>query len=119
MSEREPWWAEFWAASAAIIWVIWSIAFTAGIVEIPTYRIITNVVPESIWYAAGFAGGVAQIYSLRKNLLKTRWWLCMFMAAWWGFLFIAVIMLSQPTPGLCFYLIFSAINDYSVYRLRT
>lgn len=119
MSQREPWWAEFWAACAAVVWVTWAWLFTWGIIYVPSFRIVTDLVPEYVWYATGLAGGLAQIIALRHNYTKVRWWLCMFMAAWWGFLFLAVAQADTiPSPGLSLYLIFALINHYSIYRLR-
>jgi hypothetical protein len=119
MADREPWWAEFWAACNAICWVLWAVVLTnGGLNELPGFRLVIFFIPEWVWYITGMVGGIAQVFALRANDPRARWNLCMFMAGWWTIIFLGLIQAVESTPGLFFYLSSALVNYYSVYRLR-
>lgn len=116
---REPWWAEVWAATAAVAWSCWGWWFTAGIQYSPAFQMLVDFMGQQVWYATGILFGLTQLLSLRHDLPGLRWWMAALMSWWWLFIALAVAQgSSEPRPGVVLYLVFAAVNLYSMARLR-
>ena len=119
MSDHEPWWAEWWSAVAALGWVLTLSLFTPGMDSSPTFWLVADLAPPWFWY--GFSGGLAlgQMWALRTDHRKLRWWLALAMGWWWMFVGMAVAVAVPLAPSVALYAAMAFINHYSVLRLRT
>jgi hypothetical protein len=116
---QEPWWAEMWAAAAAVMWGAWAWLLSEGIDGSDAFRLVIGLADPGFWYASGVFMGLLQIAALRHDHARLRWWCCVVMSWWWLFLAMAVAQADPiPRPGLSLYIIMAAINLYSLARLR-
>ncbi len=116
MSFHEPWWAECWSAIAAITWCITVISM-GGMTEIAGFEMQLAIAPEWVWYILSFGAAIGHLYSLSRSKRILRYWLCFFMAWWWGFVGLAISFQGIVRPSIIFYIIFSAININSLLVL--
>lgn len=117
---QEPWWAEWWAALAAVGWGALALAVSPDLGAVPSFRIVLGIADERFWWASGVALGLAQVFALRHGMARARWWLALVMGWWWMVLTLAVVLGDRPLrPGVALYAAMAAINHYSVLRLRT
>lgn len=118
MVDHEPWWAEWWSAVAAIGWCLFVLARTDGLASYEGFRMMLAVAPPWAWYASSLALPAGQLWALRRDGRRARWWLAFAMAWWWTFVGLGVAMHGIVVPSLWFYIVFAGMNLNSVYRLR-
>ncbi len=117
MVDHEPWWAEWWAAVAALAWCA-AVVNMGGMGQYPGFAFPLQVAPEWVWYAVCVFVPLAQLWALRRDERRARFWACFLMAWWWTFVGLAVVTRGVAVPSLTFYLVFAGMNLNSVLRLR-
>ena len=117
MAVHEPWWAEWWAAVAALVWC-GAVTVMGGMRQYPGFAFPLEVAPEWVWYGVCVLVPMAQLWALREDERGVRFWACFFMSWWWSFVGLAVLSKGVAVPSLVFYLIFAGMNLNSVLRLR-
>lgn len=117
MADHEPWWAEWWAAMAALAWLIAVVAM-GGMNQYTGFAWPLQVAPEWVWYAVCGAVPLIQFWALRQDERRARFWACFLMAWWWTFVGLAVAIGGIDVPSLILYPLCAGMNLNSVLRLR-
>lgn len=116
--QREPWWAEFWAAVGALNWAVWTALAPIGPDQLPSFQIVTRLAGEAVWQISGASLGILQIAALIVNSRNWRRGMCFLRSWWWMFLLLAIALANSSVPSLALYAIMAAINLFSLVRLR-
>lgn len=117
MNHHEPWWVECFSALAALLWCFFILFFTPGMQAFQGLDLLLSLAPAWVWYTFGIVVPIGQLYALREENTRLRWWLCFVMTWWWSFVGIAVSVTGILVPSMVFYWIFAAMNANSLLRL--
>lgn len=116
---REPWWAEWWAATFIIIWAVWNLTFAKDFADTNIYAPIPQMSAPYVWQSIGLLTGLAQATFLLIDVRKLRRLSCCIASWWWANIFLLVIVWDWRSPGLPLYVLPIAINLFSIARLRS
>ena len=117
MVDHEPWWAEWWAAVAALVWGL-AVSVMGGMEQYSGFALPLQVAPAWFWNALCVFVPMIQLWALRKDDKEARFCACFLMAWWWTFVGLAVAADGILIPSLIFYPVFAGMNLNSVFRLR-
>ncbi len=113
---REPWWAEVWAAIATLGWAMTSTTTASS--QPQSFRVLVELADTSVWEATGFLLGSAQLLVLLTDSRPWRRLVC-FLASWWWMMLLLALLLAVPgAPSLALYAVMAAVNLFSLVRLR-
>jgi hypothetical protein len=114
---REPWWAELWAAVAAILWGLWVLVAGSDLSHADAYRIILGFAGEPVWIATALTLGALHIVTVLSDRIGARRLICGVAAWWWSVLLISMFLVVPRNQGLALYLVMAGINMVSMVRL--
>ncbi len=115
--QREPWWAEFWAALAAVLWGGYSIYVPSAMEDRPQLGTLTQIASGHVWEISAVILGVSQIIALVWNERLVRWGIAIVACWWWSMHFYALLASDAHARAVVFYLVFAMLNLLSVFRL--
>lgn len=117
ITEREPWWAEFWSGCAAFGWSGISAMTDGSMHDLHRFRLLTEIAGEEFWEIAGLTLGFCQITVLLLASHYGRSIAAFFLAWWWAFLAVAVSVAEPATSSIALYLCYSGANLLSLAKL--
>jgi hypothetical protein len=114
---REPWWAEFWSALAAIGWAL--VAFSANDVlnERAAFIQLAYMASPIFWEMSGFALGTIQLFALIFANAYGRVCASFFCTWWWTFITLSILLHDPRAPSIALYIVFAAINVFSMLKI--
>ena len=115
--KREPWWAEFWSGTTAIMWGILSIFSTYNRQTWPASIMMEDFGGEMLWNATALIMGVVQIGFLIADHRWLRWTGALVMCWFWAVLTLAVVRIVPGSPTIAVYIGWCGINCFSILRL--
>ena len=117
---REPWWAEFWAALAAISWAVWSRAGSYGLSmdDRPVWSQATRLMGEEAWQLMAFSLGTMQMAMVLTDRRPGRRAFACIGVFFWSCLTGFLWQVDRAAPSLALYVVMFGINGYSLLRLR-
>jgi hypothetical protein len=118
---REPWWAEFWAGVATVLWAVWPFAFGDPITARPSWFVASLLLDATSWQVGGVALGVTKIFVLLNDspVLRPVRLVSCFIGAWfWSFLATSLMMVDPAAPSAALYIVPVLVNVYSMIRLQ-
>lgn len=115
--DREPWWAELWSALAAFGWAVISYDSPDSIQLRPAYWGLSMIAGSGFWEFAGALIGLVQFASLMACNRQCRWASAFVASWWWVFLTMAFFQNDPQAPSLALYVVFGAINLFSMVKL--
>ena len=114
---KEPWWAEFWSASAAISWALISVSNYGDVTLRAVFSGLGELANPHFWEAAGIVLGGAQIWALFNGDKWARWTVAFLMSWWWSLLTIVIVIADIAAPSWGLYACFAGINLVSMMRV--
>lgn len=115
---REPWWAEWWAACAALGCSLWALTAPHGsVAERAALRVVVDMAGVPFWEVSGIALFIAQAAALIVNVRLARWALCLIAAWWWAALGLGILAADPNAFLLPCVGVMVGINLFSVFRL--
>lgn len=118
MFGREPWWAELWSATAAILWAVVSIFSHADAQDSVMLGQLESVSSLHFWEITGLIVGFFQLFSLLYGGLRWRWAAAFMASWWWVFLTITIYLASYMIlPTIALYFVYACINLFSMVKL--
>lgn len=114
---REPWWAEFWSSMAAIGWAL--VAFSADdiVKERAAFIQLSILASPTFWEMSGVTLGCLQLFALLFANPYGRAFSAFMCAWWWTFITMSIIMNDPRAPSMALYIVFAAINLFSMVKL--
>ena len=113
----EPWWAEFWSASTAVLWAGFSYAGAARLQDWPSMRLLLELGDERFWHLLVFGLGFCQIVSLACDRRWWRWAMALAQGWFWGVLTLGMWAATPWSPAVAVYAGWCVSNVFSVLRL--
>lgn len=114
---REPWWAEFWSASTAVIWAGLSYSSAERLRDWPSMRILIEIGDDRFWHLVGFGLGLIQLIVLVWDRQWMRWGAALVQGWFWGVLTLGVWAATPWSPAVAVYAGWCGINVFSALRL--
>lgn len=113
---REPWWAELWAATAALLWASWVGLTGSDLTHGAAYSMILKIAGEEFWVYSGLLLGLTHISVVLADRKLTRRLTCAIASAWWSTLFLSMLIMVPRAPGLALFFVMALINMVSATR---
>lgn len=114
---REPWWAELWAAGAAVLWGLWVLVAGSDFSHAEAYRIILGFADERVWITSALMLGLLHIITVLSDRIAARRLICGVAAWWWSVLLLSMFLVVPRNQGLALYVVMAGINMNSMVRL--
>jgi hypothetical protein len=115
--DREPWWAEFWSATTALMWAAMTYSSLDRFRDWSSMRVLSEIGNDHFWFILGFGLGSSQIAVLAMNRRWARWLMAVAQGWFWGVLTLGVWVATPWSPVVAVYAGWCAINVFSIVRL--
>jgi hypothetical protein len=115
--DREPWCAEFWSGTTALIWAMMTYSGLERFRDWPSMRVLCEIGNDHFWHLLGLGLGACQIAVLVSDRRWARWLVAVAQGWFWGVLTLAVWVATPWSPAVAIYAGWCAINVSSIMRL--
>jgi hypothetical protein len=117
MVKREPWWAEFWSATTAIVWSAFFV-FSPGHFGLwPSMRVLTQIADSEAWHVMAAGLGLLQLGFLVCDRRWLRWVAALLVGWFWAILTVGEWAATPWAPSVAVYAGWCGVNVFSVLRL--